>query len=287
MTEQKGVAVNTKEKKSMNALECMAGKLMVDPMRLKEILKKTAFKECKTDEEFAAALIVANKYGLNPLLNQIYVFSSRGGAIVPVVPIDGWIELVKRSNTGYEGVQLIENYPNNADKSKDLPESVTAKFFVKGQEKPVEITEYMVECRDEKKEPWRRWPRRMLRHKAYIQGARVAFGLSGIFDEDEAERIVEAQIVEESHMKPEVEMPKALPKAEKNKEELPKEPEKENIIEEQAKEIEILRKKFKFSKDDIKGHINSKYGIVEINNLNKDQAKEVISFLKRMGGSNG
>jgi hypothetical protein len=33
----------------------------------------------------------------------------------------------------------------------------------------------------------------MLRHKAYIQGARIAFGLSGIYDEDEAARIIEAE----------------------------------------------------------------------------------------------
>lgn len=32
----------------------------------------------------------------------------------------------------------------------------------------------------------------MLRHKAMIQCARVAFGYGGIFDQDEAERIVEA-----------------------------------------------------------------------------------------------
>ena len=32
-------------------------------------------------------------------------------------------------------------------------------------------------------------PRRMLRHKALIQGARIAFGFSGIYDEDEARDI--------------------------------------------------------------------------------------------------
>ena len=37
--------------------------------------------------------------------------------------------------------------------------------------------------------PWGRWPARMLRHKATIQCARYAFGLSGIVDPDEAERI--------------------------------------------------------------------------------------------------
>ncbi|EEW4602325.1 phage recombination protein Bet, partial [Escherichia coli] len=34
-------------------------------------------------------------------------------------------------------------------------------------------------------------PKRMLRHKAMIQCARLAFGFAGIYDNDEAERIVE------------------------------------------------------------------------------------------------
>jgi hypothetical protein len=38
-------------------------------------------------------------------------------------------------------------------------------------------------------EPWKKWPVRMLRWKAYIQCARVTFGLSGIYDSDEAARI--------------------------------------------------------------------------------------------------
>ena len=40
-------------------------------------------------------------------------------------------------------------------------------------------------------EPWKRWPRRMLRHKALIQAARIAFGFAGIYDEDEGNRMAE------------------------------------------------------------------------------------------------
>jgi TRAP-type uncharacterized transport system substrate-binding protein len=35
----------------------------------------------------------------------------------------------------------------------------------------------------------------MLRHKTLIQGARIAFGFAGIYDEDEAKRIIEADPV--------------------------------------------------------------------------------------------
>jgi len=42
--------------------------------------------------------------------------------------------------------------------------------------------------------PWDTHPKRMHRHKTLIQAARIAFGFSGIYDEDEAERILEKDI---------------------------------------------------------------------------------------------
>ena len=41
--------------------------------------------------------------------------------------------------------------------------------------------------------PWKTHPKRMLRHKAMIQCARLAFGFTGIYDQDEADRIAESQ----------------------------------------------------------------------------------------------
>ena len=43
--------------------------------------------------------------------------------------------------------------------------------------------------------PWQTHTKRFLRHKAMIQCARLAFGYGGIYDQDEAERIVEASSV--------------------------------------------------------------------------------------------
>ena len=173
------------------ALVQLASRLSVSTEILKETLIKTAFKECKTNEEFVAAVIVANTYGLNPILKEMYVFPAKGGGIMPIVSIDGWISLVNRQDT-FDGVELIENEGQAGEPGviQGL-KSVTATFYIKGKNNPVKVTEYMAECYDQGKEPWKRWPRRMLRHKAYIQGARIAFGFSGIYDEDEASRIIE------------------------------------------------------------------------------------------------
>jgi hypothetical protein len=49
----------------------------------------------------------------------------------------------------------------------------------------VKVTEYFEECR-RNTDPWNQMPRRMIRNKVMIQAIRVAFGIGGIFDEDEA-----------------------------------------------------------------------------------------------------
>ena len=169
------------------ALAQLAERLNVPSEVMKETLKSTAFKECKTDSEFLAAVIVANTYRLNPLLKEMYAFPAKGGGIIPIISIDGFISLANR-HPEFDGVELIENEEDNHPGNL---KSVTAKFYLKSKKHPVVVTEYMDECYNDSKEPWKRWPRRMLRHKAYIQGARVAFGFSGLYDQDEAERIID------------------------------------------------------------------------------------------------
>src|SRR5690606_21577300 len=66
--------------------------------------------------------------------------------------------------------------------------AVTCRIFRKDRSRHTAVTEYLNECAGTS-EPWKKWPARMLRHKAAIQCARYAFGLSGIVDPDEAERI--------------------------------------------------------------------------------------------------
>ena len=205
------------QKPKKNALTMLSERLQIEPDMMKKILQMGAFKECITDEELMGAIIIANTYGLNPLLNEIYVFPANG-KLLHVVPIDGWIKIVNRQKS-FNGVELRENEAPETD--KETPgglKSVTATFYRKDTDHPVVITEYMNECYNGKKVPWQKWPRRMLRHKAYIQGGRITYGLAGIYSPDEVERIIEAEIIEEQNLedkcKPEVQEPQALKKKE-------------------------------------------------------------------------
>jgi hypothetical protein len=63
--------------------------------------------------------------------------------------------------------------------------------YRKDRARPVIVREYFDEVVRRNMAPWQSHPNRMLRHKTFVQGARLAFGFAGVFDEDEAQRIVE------------------------------------------------------------------------------------------------
>lgn len=188
---EKNRTVSEKIKES-KALKTVAERLELSPDELYTTIKNTVAPDLSTRSEFLTFVTIANSYKLNPMRNEISAFRPKSGGVKVVVPIDGWISIVNKQKN-FDGVELIENHSQQTNRSGTKLDSVTAKFYLKDKNHPIVITEYMEECYrgTDKFTPWKKWPRRMLRHKAYIQGARIAFGLSGIYDEDEAERIKE------------------------------------------------------------------------------------------------
>ncbi len=166
--------------KRPSLITSMAGKYNIDPAKFLDTLKATILPKA-SDEEMQAFCIVAHEYDLNPFLKEIHAFPNKSGGITPVVGVDGWCSLMNR-RPEFDGIEFT---------SEDIdgkPHSVTAVIHIKGRGRPVRVTEYYSECQ-RNTDPWRQAPRRMLRHKALIQAARVAFGFSGIHDEDDAERM--------------------------------------------------------------------------------------------------
>jgi phage recombination protein Bet len=165
-------------------LEVMADRLRTDPAQLYKTLKATVFRAA-TDDEFVSLLIVANQYELDPLLKQIYAFPQKGGGIAPIVSIDGWVRIINRQ-PDLDGIEFEWEW---TDKENAVPFSCTCAIYIKNRTRPTKVTEYFEECQ-RNTEPWKQMKCRMLRHKALIQCGRVAFGLSGIFDEDEAKDVL-------------------------------------------------------------------------------------------------
>lgn len=162
-------------------ISVMAEKYSMEPKAFADAVRKTAMPSNATTEEFAAFMMVAKEYNLNPLLKEIHAFPKRGGGIQPVVSIDGWVSLINQ-HPDLDGF----DFEVHLDGEGALT-AVSCRMFRKSRTHAVEVTEYLAECY-RNTEAWK-MPNRMLRHKALIQAARYCFGFSGIMEEDEAERI--------------------------------------------------------------------------------------------------
>lgn len=176
-------AVATRPTQSL--LATMADKVGMDPKIFVATIKATCFSSKATDEEFAAFMLVASKYELDPITKEIYAFPKKGGGIQPVVGVDGWIHLAN-SHPAMDGMEFEDIL------SEGKLVAIKCRVHRKDRSYPTEAVEYMEECR-RATDPWKQWPIRMLRHKALIQASRIAFGFSGFVDPDEAERMLDSQ----------------------------------------------------------------------------------------------
>lgn len=159
-----------------------ASKYSVEEADVLQTLKQTCFKGVASDAQMTALLIVADQYGLNPFTKEIYAFPDRNNGIVPVVGVDGWSRIINE-HPMFDGVEF------NLGSDEDNGVWMECVLSRKDRTHPIKVREYMVECGGTSG-PWKSHPRRMLRHKSLIQCARIAFGFVGIFDEDEAQRII-------------------------------------------------------------------------------------------------
>lgn len=181
-----------------SAIQVMASRLNVDPDEMQGLVMNTLMKAKGgqgqvSNEEFVTFLAIANEYRLNPLTKEIYAFNNRG-AIQPIVSVDGWLKIIN-GNPQFDGMEYVDNVVDGQLMS------ITCRIYRKDRQRPTEVTEYMDECR-QGTQTWNKWPARMLRHKATIQAARYAFGLSGIIDEDEAERYKSVHLEREVNPSP-------------------------------------------------------------------------------------
>lgn len=165
----------------------MADRFAMDPAAFEATLRATVVPKDCNKEQFAAFLMVARDYGLNPVLKEIFAFPAKGGGIQPIVSIDGWLTMINR-HPHFDGLEF-----------EDVREggtlvAIEAKIYRNDRTKPTTVIEYMSECRRET-DTWKKWPARMLRHKAAIQCARYAFGFSGLMEPDEYDRMVEVNPV--------------------------------------------------------------------------------------------
>lgn len=107
-------------------------------------------------------------YSLDPFAGHAALIKG----VKPSVTVDGWTH-VMNSHPDYQGCEFIDHC--DGDDPRNIY-AITCKIHHAKRKVPIEVTEYLVECQ-KNEGPWRTHPRRMLRHRALMQCARVAFGL--------------------------------------------------------------------------------------------------------------
>jgi hypothetical protein len=161
----------------------MSAKYSLEPAKFLEVVKATIFQRGASNEELIAFLTVANRYNLDPFRREIYAFP-QDGKIVPVVGVDGWARIAN-DNPAYDGCEFTFEHSDAG-----ALVSVEARIYRKDRSHPVCVREYLDECK-RNTPPWNNMKHRMLRHRGFIQGIRLALGVSGIMDEDEYEQWME------------------------------------------------------------------------------------------------
>lgn len=198
-------------KNSQNTLvKKFADKFNFDEKKLIDTLKATAFKikdGVVTDEQMSALLIVADQYGLNPFTKEIFAYPDKQNGIVPVVSVDGWSRIINQ-HPDMDGLEFIySDEVVNVQDAKPCSAWIECVIYRKDRSHAIRVKEFLDEVYRPPFEgtsksngspykvsgPWQSHTKRMLRHKSLIQCSRIAFGFVGIYDQDEAERIIEGQ----------------------------------------------------------------------------------------------
>jgi phage recombination protein Bet len=140
-------------------------------------------------------LMLSERLGLDPLSNEIYATevapeSGKKARIVFVVGVDGWGKIIN-SHPQFDGMKFVESAPGD----DELPLYIECTIYRKDRRVATSIREYMYEAHTGQG-AWLTHPRRMLRHKAMVQCARACFGLGGVYEPDEAERVSSALLGE-------------------------------------------------------------------------------------------
>jgi hypothetical protein len=144
-------------------------------------------------------LVTAERLSLDPLGGEIYAMprtsfgftdtSANGQCDSPVIlalSIDGWSKVIN-AHPQFDGMSFSESQAQQSG----LPLYLECTLYRKDRRVATSVREYMSEV-NTASGAWLTHPRRMLRHKAMVQCARLSFGLGCLYEPDEAERVRDA-----------------------------------------------------------------------------------------------
>ena len=128
-------------------------------------------------------LAASLRYNLNPTGREIFLLPDHSeGAPLLVVGVDGWSRVLNEHEQ-FAGMVFEES----EELVDGVPAWIECTIHRHDRKVATAVREYLCEVRGATS-AWITHPRRMLRHKALIQCARITFGMGDIVDPDEAQR---------------------------------------------------------------------------------------------------
>lgn len=178
-----------------------------------DVLRKTAFSECKTLEDLAMACQLAKGYKLDPFAKEIWAMNMKGKLVIEA-SASGWRKIIRRQpgfkrmvlQAWYEndeiGFDLVnskvtKHIQNPAERSKSgvqaIPDPNGAYCFVEYENGLTNLSVvYWEEYQNSgtnNGSPWKKQKSEMIKNKAAAVFGRTYCGVSGLYSEGETENI--------------------------------------------------------------------------------------------------
>jgi hypothetical protein len=117
-------------------------------------------------------LHLIKKYHLDPLVDELSIIKNTDGSCQAYITFDGWSKIINQ-HPQYAGMSLRESFT----KEQNMPIWMECTIYRNDRVLPIMVTEYLDEVKTDHPS-WVQMPKRMLRHRAIQQCARLAFGIA-------------------------------------------------------------------------------------------------------------
>jgi hypothetical protein len=117
-------------------------------------------------------LQLITQHRLDPKADEIDLVQYEAGQWQALITVNGWAKLIN-AQPAFCGIEFAES----EEQDGTIPRWMSCTIYRTDRVKPITVKEYLVELKTE--HPcWQVMPRRMLRHRAMQQCARLAFGIT-------------------------------------------------------------------------------------------------------------
>ena len=151
------------------ALKCAAQTVGITPACLTTWLSQYP-QLSEVSQETCLRLIA--EYRLNPRADEIDLVQFEEGRWQVFITVNGWAKLIN-AHPAFCGIEFSEA----SELDQGVPIWMGCAIYRTDRVKPIEVKEYFSEMKTEHPS-WQQMPRRMLRHRAMQQCARLAFGIT-------------------------------------------------------------------------------------------------------------